>query len=182
MKIQLFYYYPITVLKLWLHGVNFHYKVLGKSFYIQNKGEIILGRSVSLNSFPNGSSFRTALNTYLPEARIEIGIHCKLNGTVIHSNELVKIGDHCLFGPGTILCDNDSHKVSKDPAIRRTKPVSCPILIEENVWVGMNCIIMKGVTIGRNSIIAAGSVVVKNVTENTLVGGNPAKFIKEILD
>lgn len=87
-----------------------------------------------------------------------------------------------MFGPGTVICDNDSHKVSKDPLLRRTKPVSKPIVIEENVWVGMNCIIMKGVTIGKNAIVAAGSVVVKDIEANNVVGGNPAKCIKVLID
>jgi acetyltransferase-like isoleucine patch superfamily enzyme len=169
-------------MKLWFHKVHFNYRVLGKSFYIYNKGEIILGRSVSLNSYPNGSSYRTALSTYFPEAKIVIGDNCNINGTVIHSNELIQIGNKCMFGPGTIICDNDSHRVSKDPVVRRTKAVSKPIIIGDNVWVGMNCMIMKGVNIGENAIVAAGSLVLHDVEANTVVGGNPAKFIKELKD
>jgi len=57
---------------------------------------------------------------------------------------------------------------------------SKPIKICSNVWIGMNCIILKGVIIGEGSIVAAGSVVTKNVLPWTIVGGNPAKVIKEI--
>jgi len=54
------------------------------------------------------------------------------------------------------------------------------IKINDNAWVGMNCIILKGVTIGEGAIVAAGSVVTKDVQAWTLVGGNPARILKEI--
>jgi acetyltransferase-like isoleucine patch superfamily enzyme len=174
------FYYLYTLLKLKLNGVKFHYRVLGNSFYINNQGRIILGDKVTLQSYPNGSSFRTSLSTYFPEAVIEIGNNCNINGTVIHSNQLVKIGNNCMFGPGTVITDNDSHRVSTDPYERRKKAVSSPVNLEDNVWIGINCIILKGVTIGKNSIVAAGSVVVKEVPPNTLVGGNPARILKQL--
>ncbi len=85
-----------------------------------------------------------------------------------------------MFGPGSKIVDNDSHRVSIDVEERRKLPNSAPILIEENVWVGMNSLILKGVTIGKNSIVAAHSVVTKHVPENVLVAGNPAKIIKNL--
>ena len=57
---------------------------------------------------------------------------------------------------------------------------SKPIIIHSNVWIGMNCIILKGVTIGQGAIVAAGSVITKDVPPWTIVGGNPARAIKEI--
>lgn len=57
-----------------------------------------------------------------------------------------------------------------------------PIRICSNSWIGMNCIILKGVTIGEGAIVAAGSVVTKDVAPWTMVGGNPAKLIKSIPD
>jgi len=57
---------------------------------------------------------------------------------------------------------------------------SKPIEIQSNAWIGMNCIILKGVTIGEGAIVAAGSVVTKDVQPWTVVGGNPAKLVKEI--
>jgi acetyltransferase-like isoleucine patch superfamily enzyme len=172
--------YLLTVLKLKLHNVRFHYRVLGKSFYIYNRGNIVLSKKVSLNSYPDGTCYRTALSTYYPEAEILIGSNCNLNGTVIHCNEKVVIGNDCMFGPGTIICDNDSHKVVLDKKERNTKAASKPIIIEDNVWIGMNCLVMKGVTIGRNSIIAAGSLVVKDVEPNSLYGGHPAVLIRRL--
>ncbi len=55
-----------------------------------------------------------------------------------------------------------------------------PIHIGKNVWIGSGAIVLPGVTIGDNSIVGAGSVVTKNVEPNSVVAGNPAKFIKSI--
>jgi len=172
--------YIHTIIKLAINKVQFNYKVLGNGFYINNKGTIILGHSVYLHSYPDGFSYRTALSTYFPDAVISIGNNCSLNGTIIHCNEKVVIGNNCLLGPGTIICDNNSHRVSKDFIEREKKAESKPIILKDNVWVGMNSIIMKGVTIGENSIIAAGSLVVKDIPADCLFGGHPARLIKKL--
>ncbi len=90
----------------------------------------------------------------------------------------VKIGDFCMFGPGSKLVDNNSHRTSIDIKERRKPPNSDPITIGKNVWLGMNSLILKGVTIGDNAIIAAYSVVTKDVPANILVAGNSAKIKK----
>ena len=180
MYISKYFRYLSTIIKLKIYRVKFHYKVSGNNFYINNKGTIILDENVYLHSFPDGSSFRTALSTYYPEAKITIGKNSSLNGTVIHCNEKVAIGENCLFGPGVIICDNNSHNVVINTIERRKKPKSAPITFEDNVWVGMNTLILKGVNIGKNSIIAANSVVLKDIKSNSLYGGNPARFIRSI--
>lgn len=60
--------------------------------------------------------------------------------------------------------------------------VSAPVVIEDDVFIGMNCIILKGVRIGARSIIAAGSVVTKNIPADCIAAGNPAKVIRLLND
>jgi acetyltransferase-like isoleucine patch superfamily enzyme len=64
---------------------------------------------------------------------------------------------------------------------RPARPVlkTAPVKIADNVWIGMNAVILKGVTIGENSVVAAGSVVTKTVEPNTVVAGNPAVVVKQ---
>ncbi|MDD3038760.1 DapH/DapD/GlmU-related protein [Bacteroides sp.] len=152
----------------------------GNFCYINNKGSIKVASNVQFISEPNGSIFKVALSTYLPDSELFIGSNCKLHGVVIHCNEKITIGNNCLLGPGVILCDNNSHRVSVNYEERMKSPASAPIVLEDNVWIGMNSIVLKGVTIGENSIVAAGSVITKNLPANGLYGGNPAKFIKVI--
>ena len=57
---------------------------------------------------------------------------------------------------------------------------SKPVIIEENVFVGAQCIILKGSCIGRNSVVGAGSVVSANIPENEVWAGNPARFVRKI--
>ena len=163
------------------HGVVYGKNLRGNPCKIVNKGKIELGNHVFLNSFPGGEFYRTGLNTYFPNSAIKIGDNCSLNGTLIHSRKSVIIGNDCLFGPGVVILDNNSHNTSINPLVRRTGEIEeSPVNIGNNVWVGMRSIIMKGVNIGDNAIVAAGSVVTKNVPSNQIFGGNPAKFIKKL--
>lgn len=74
-----------------------------------------------------------------------------------------------------IIRDSDSHRITNEPSYSVRKP----IVIGDDVWIGMNVIILKGVKIGTGAIIAAGAVVTKEVPPYTLVAGVPAKVIKE---
>ena len=179
-KIMKILHWIMLIIKLKLYNVKYGKNIRGNRIYIKNEGSIALGDNVSLNSYPGGELYKTGLQTYCKKAKIFIGSNCNLNGTMIHCREHVKIGDYCMFGPGTVLCDNDSHRNSIDIAARRKAPESDPIVIQKNVWIGMNSLILKGVTIGENAIIAAHTVVTKNVPRNTLVGGNPVRILKEL--
>lgn len=162
------------------HNVTYGKNLRGNRITLKNIGKIKLGNRVSLDSYPDGDLYRTGLLTYYRQAVIVIGDNCNLNGTMIHCNTKVSIGSFCMFGPGTKIVDNDSHRLSIDITERRKAPNSIPIFIEDNVWVGMNSLILKGVRIGENSVVAAHSVVTKNVPKNVLVAGNPAKIIKDL--
>ncbi len=90
----------------------------------------------------------------------------------------IKVGDDVMFGPNVQIY-GATHPL--DSKTRLTGLESGKkIIIENDVWIGGGAIICPGVTIGKGAVIAAGAVVVKNVTEYVLVGGNPAKIIKSI--
>jgi acetyltransferase-like isoleucine patch superfamily enzyme len=168
-------------LQLHKHGVAYGKKLRGSPCIIKNKGRIELGENVILKSYPDGELYKTGLMAHLDSSLIKIGDNCSLNGTVIHSRNAVIIGNNCMFGPGVIILDNDSHNTSIDPERRRRGEISdSPVIIGNNVWVGMRSIIMKGVHIGDNSIVAAGSIVTKNVPQSSLFGGNPATLIRKL--
>jgi acetyltransferase-like isoleucine patch superfamily enzyme len=106
------------------------------------------------------------------DALLKIGNGTYLNrNTLIVAEERVEIGKDCRIAWDVIIMDSDLHP--KEGKTMRNKPV----IIEDNVWIGCRCIILKGVRIGNGAIIAAGSVVTKNVLPGSIVGGAPAQVI-----
>ena len=108
-----------------------------------------------------------------------------------HISNRLSIGNYCMFGPNVTIWDSGNHAL--DPKLRMQDALAMPkgslnafdvgggdIVIEDNVWIGMESLILGGVTIGTNSVVAARSVVTKDVPENCMVAGNPAKVIKKI--
>lgn len=88
----------------------------------------------------------------------------------------ITIGDGSLIGHNVVMATLNHDQNPNDRGTMHPKP----IVIGKNVWVGSNATILAGVTIGDGAIIAAGAVVTKDVEANTIVGGVPAKFIKNI--
>ena len=115
-------------------------------------------------------------------AEIVIGDNVGMSSTVLWSHEKITIGNNVKIGGNCILIDTDAHNM--DYLIRRDKHtdwgISKPIVIEDDVFIGMNCIILKGVTIGARSVVAAGSVVTKSIPSGCIAGGNPAKVIRSL--
>ena len=114
--------------------------------------------------------------------------------SIIQSKESVVIKDNVIIANNVLIVDNNNHPV--DPAMR-LKMSACedfmndelwswkyaaskPIVIEENVWIGRDSRILKGVTVGKGSIVALGAVVTKDVPPYTVVAGNPAKVVKQL--
>lgn len=90
----------------------------------------------------------------------------------------IEIGDNCFIAPGVHIY-TASHPLN--PEKRNSGAEFCvPVKIGDSVWIGGGAIINPGVTIGNNVVIASGSVVTKDVPANVVVGGNPAKIIKEL--
>lgn len=91
-------------------------------------------------------------------------------------HEGVSLGDGCQIGHNVVFATLNHGLAPED----RQTTYPAPITLGKNVWVGSNSTILQGVTIGDNAVIAAGAVVTKDVPENTIVGGVPARIIRKI--
>lgn len=90
----------------------------------------------------------------------------------------IRIGDNCFIAPGVHIY-TATHPLNAEERVSGVE-YGKPVKIGDNVWIGGNSVINPGVTIGNNVVIASGSVVTKDVPANVVVGGNPAKIIKQI--
>jgi maltose O-acetyltransferase len=127
----------------------------------------------------------TGENIYIePSFRCDYGypIHVGENfyanfNCVILDEAGVTIGDNCFIAPGVHIY-TATHPIN--PKERNTGiEQGCPVKIGDSVWIGGGAIINPGITIGDNVVIASGSIVTKDVPDNVVVGGNPARIIKE---
>ncbi|MEI6638443.1 MAG: acyltransferase [Chlorobium sp.] len=162
-----------------------HYSVWGNiRFLIFGTGSITIGKNFHAVS-SRKRSFITLFSpcqlTVIGDAQIVFGEHVGLNETTITARKKVSIGDNTMIGPNTIIVDHDGH-AAWPPGERWTNSGAVSeVIIENDVWIGMNCLILKGVRIGAGSIIAAGSVVIADVDPASLYAGNPAKKIKSLV-
>lgn len=112
---------------------------------------------------------------------IEIGSNVGINpGTIIYGN--VKIGNDCMIAPNTSLIGGNHNFTRIDIPMKKQGGNIKGIIIEDDVWLGVNSCILDGVIIKRGTIVGAGAVVTKNTEEYSIVGGVPARKIKSRLD
>lgn len=108
---------------------------------------------------------------------ITIGKNVFLNtGCSFQDRGGIRIGDGTMIGMNVAIVTLN-HGLDLET---RSTTFPSPVVIGKNVWIGTNATILPGVTIGDNSVVAAGAVVTKDVTENTVVAGVPATFMKKI--
>ncbi|MFZ2500207.1 acyltransferase [Methanosarcina sp.] len=107
---------------------------------------------------------------------ITIGNNFYMNAGCHIQGEII-IGNDVQIGPKTVIWGRD-HGIKKGELIRKQPRVKKPIKIGNDVWIGANSTILKGVCIGNGAVIGAGSVVTRDIPENAIAVGNPAKVIK----
>jgi acetyltransferase-like isoleucine patch superfamily enzyme len=147
---------------------------------------IELGRRVALCSTsrwnPVGVCHPVILRTLNAGAHIAIGDDSGLSGVSICAACSVRIGAECLLGANVVVTDSDFHPVA--PTGRRQSSAAAagaaPVVIEDNVWLGMNVIVLKGVRIGRNSVVGAGSIVTRDIPADCIAAGNPARVVRQL--
>lgn len=149
---------------------------------LKGKGKIYFGENVQIGvvSSPDFYSHYSYLEAREEGSEIFIGDNVAINNSFsIECSSKVVIENDVLIGVNCSIIDNDGHDLASDS---RTvgNPKTSPVYIQQNVFLGSNVIVLKGVTIGKNSIIGNGSVVTKNIPENVIAVGNPAKVIRNL--
>lgn len=152
---------------------------------ILNKGIIKLGENVIFQSSTKynfvGIKKHCSL-AVLKNAVLEIGDNTGFSGVSLFCSNSIIIGKNVCCGGNVSIWDTDFHSINyKDRIELNTKHVkTAPIVIGNDVFIGAESIIMKGVRIGEKSIIGAGSVVTKDIGDKEIWAGNPAVFIRKI--
>lgn len=172
-------------------GLNVSNKI-----YILGAGKINIGKNFAFSSGgcinPVCRNLRGVMNVDTTESSIEIGDNVGISSSCLWAKERISIGNNVNIGGDSIIIDNDAHphdylKRHRDyvrsvgaEEYYKSIPTS-PIIIEDDVWIGARCLILKGAHIGARSIIAAGSVVTSHIPSDVMAGGNPCKVIKSLI-
>ncbi len=124
------------------------------------------------------------------EARLEIGDYCVFSNALLLCELEIRIGNYVMMGWNSTIADSDFHPIS--PALRIADSIACsplaegkprppiamrPVIIEDDVWIGANATILKGVRIGAGSFIEPGALVTRDVPPRSRVIGNPAQVV-----
>lgn len=125
---------------------------------------------------------------------IRVGNNCYIGGnSVLGSKNSITLGNEVIIAGDTYIYDNNNHPV--EPELREEmcksndyfgplwswdKAVSAPVVIDDNVWIGERCAILKGVHIGKGSVIGCSSVVTKDIPPYCVAAGNPARVVKRL--
>jgi acetyltransferase-like isoleucine patch superfamily enzyme len=135
----------------------------------------------TVRSNPLGPNHPVMVASWQEDATILVGSDFGMTGGTLCATCRINIGDRVAVGANTIICDTDFHPLNA--AIRQMHPSggkSAEIIIEDDVFIGMNSIILKGVLIGQGSVIGAGSVVAASLPGNVIAAGNPARVISNL--
>jgi len=171
-----------------VHGISWGkgWRIWGMPIIQRYRGSRIeLGNDILLRSWastnPLVPNHRVTLATRSKSAIIRVGDNSGMTGTTLVAAERIEIGARVLIGSNTVIVDTDFHPI--DPDLRRTDVLRGkhrPVVIEDDVFIGLNSLILKGVTIGSSSVVGAGSVVIHDVPPGVVVAGNPAVIVREI--
>ncbi len=158
--------------------------IINQAIQMNGLGKINFKDNVTIGIDP--SPFLYSTYGYI-EARnidsiITIGENTFINNNcvIISEGEGIEISKNCLIGTNCEIFDSDFHNL--DPLLRLdpNSIKTAKVILEENVFLGSNVKVLKGVTIGKNSVIANSSVVTKSIPSNVIAAGIPAKKIKNL--
>jgi acetyltransferase-like isoleucine patch superfamily enzyme len=139
---------------------------------IRGRGRVTFGRDVAIRN----RSGRTALLTFGPDARIEIGDGVEIDGAGLMSASAILVGRGAILGP-CLLVDTDFHPIGAEQRRRGGGASRRPIRIGANAWIQGKATILKGVTVGEGAVVRWGALVATDVGSGQVVMGNPAAVV-----
>jgi len=146
--------------------------------------DVILGKNVKIYNFVNlyGCEIgdETRIGTFVEiQKNAKIGKHCKIQSHTFIC-EGVTIEDEVMVAHGVMFInDRDPYAANPDGSMKSDSDWECiPTLVKKGACIGSNATVMCGVTIGEGALVGAGAMVTKDVEPNTVVAGNPAKFLR----
>ena len=180
--------YPYIRAAFATHGVAWGdgWRIFGMPILQRHRGSTIaLGDGLGMRSWPRSNPLAprqpVVLSTRTAEARITVGADCGFTGAVLVAAERISLGDRVLVGANVSIVDTDFHPLTPEDRECDLNAGACaPIMIHDDVFVGMDSLILKGVEIGEGSVVGAGSVVSRDVPPRTVVAGNPARPVRTL--
>ncbi len=180
---------PYVVFNFFLSGVryNWNWRIYGLPVIQRTRGSSIkLGEYLELRSFtqsnPIGINHPVFISTRSSFSRIHIKDYFQMSGGAIISTKSIEIGNHVMVGANSIIVDSNFHSMEiSSKGKREDDNDPLPVIIEDDVFIGMSAIILKGTTIGKGSVVGAGSVVKGVFPPYSVIAGNPAKVIRTLL-
>lgn len=185
-------------IRLRAHTVTSKRLYTGRNVFFDNVNSRILNgkNDPKLIKIGDNTSIAGELKIFKSGGEISIGENCYLGDrSRIWSQNRIVIGNNVLISHSVNIHDTNAHETDykmreisfidaliNGESEKNTDVRTDPIIIEDNVWIGFNSIVLKGVRIGARSIVAAGSVVTNDVPSDVIVAGNPAITIKRISD
>jgi len=153
---------------------------------VSNGGTISIGGLFKMNNGYHGNLIgrQQPCIFNVSKGTLTIGNNVGISSSAIVCHNQIRIGDNVKLGGNVVIYDTDFHSLNFEdrisiPEVKNNIKTS-PVNIGNNVFIGANSTVLKGVSIGENSIIGAGSVVTKNIPANEIWGGNPIVYIKSL--
>ena len=180
--------WPLVRAQFAWHGISWGrgWKIFGRPIIQRHRNSTItFGDGLYLRSWPRSNPLAptapVVLSTRRADAVIDIGEDCGFTGTTLVAADRVAIGDRVQVGGNASIVDFDFHPLRPEArAANFNDGAAAPIVIEDDVFVGMEALILKGVTVGHGAVVGAGAVVTQDVPPRTVVAGNPATVVREL--
>ena len=182
--------WPLIRAQFAWHGVKWghDWKILGRPVIQKHRqSEIRLGDGLYLRSWsrsnPLAPDHPVVLSTRSSSAVIDVGRGCGFTGATVVAETRIEVGDRVQVGANAGIVDTDFHPLSPEVRVRDFNTGSAaPIEIQDDAFLGMESLVLKGVTVGEGAVVGAGSVVTRDVRPGTVVAGNPAEVVRELPD